>query len=257
MTVYLDLVMILNFLVDFLLLLGTNRLSGFPSQPWRCALGALVGSVYSGACIVWNSGVLDSGAGCVLGLVLCAGTAFGWDGSTLKRGAVFVLLSMALGGLALSIGKGSFPVLVLAAGGLWLLCRVSFGDSVGEKEYTNLTIAYEDRSVSLIALRDTGNTLRDPLTGEQVLVISASAARKLTGLTQEQLEHPLETLASGSLPGLRLIPYRAVGQGSGMLLGMRFADVTVGGRKQSAVVAFAPAGLGSESMYQALTGGAI
>ena len=36
--IYLDLVMVLNFLVDFFLLLGTNRLSGFPAQPWRCAV---------------------------------------------------------------------------------------------------------------------------------------------------------------------------------------------------------------------------
>ena len=134
---------------------------------------------------------------------------------------------------------------------------MSFGDGIGEKEYTNLTIAYGGNVVRLIALRDSGNTLRDPITGEQVLVISAGAARRLTGLTEEQLRAPLETLASSIIPGLRLIPYRAVGQGSGMLLGMRFEEVTVGPRKQSAVVAFAPEGLGNGSMYQALTGGAI
>ena len=37
MAVYLDLVVLLNYLVDFLLLLGTNRLSGFPLAPGRCA----------------------------------------------------------------------------------------------------------------------------------------------------------------------------------------------------------------------------
>ena len=40
MAVYLDLVMLLNFLVDYLLLLGTNRLSGSPMTPGRCALAA-------------------------------------------------------------------------------------------------------------------------------------------------------------------------------------------------------------------------
>ena len=38
--IYLDLVVILNFLVDFLLLLGTNRLSGFPASPLRAAAAA-------------------------------------------------------------------------------------------------------------------------------------------------------------------------------------------------------------------------
>ena len=41
--------------------------------------------------------------------------------------------------------------------------------------------------VSIVALRDSGNTLRDPVSGEQVLVVSGEVAEKLTGLTQEQL----------------------------------------------------------------------
>ena len=52
MAVYLDLVMLLNFLVDYLLLLGTNRLSGSPMTPGRCALAAVLGSVYAGACLL-------------------------------------------------------------------------------------------------------------------------------------------------------------------------------------------------------------
>lgn len=257
MAVYLDLVMILNFLVDFLLLLGTNRLSGFPPAPWRCAFGALVGAVYSGACMLPGFRFLGSGGWCCISLCLCAGAAFGLGRSAFQRGAVFVLLSMALGGIAMSLGRGNFPALILAAGGLWLLCRVSFGDGVGEKEYVNLSVTYGEKTVNLIALRDSGNTLRDPITGEQVLVISAEAAGRLTGLTREQLMHPLETLTASNLPGLRLIPYKAVGQGGGMLLGMRFEDVKIGSKVQRAIVAFAAEGLGSGSMYQALTGGAI
>ena len=52
MKIYLDLVVILNFLVDFLLLLGTNRLSGFPASPLRAAAAAALGAVYSGVCMM-------------------------------------------------------------------------------------------------------------------------------------------------------------------------------------------------------------
>ena len=48
MEIYLDLVILLNFLVDFLLLLGTNRLSGFPAAIGRCALAAALGALHSG-----------------------------------------------------------------------------------------------------------------------------------------------------------------------------------------------------------------
>ena len=42
-----------------------------------------------------------------------------------------------------------------------------------------------------------------------------------------------------------------------MLLAMRFDDVKIGSRKQSAVVAFDTGGLGKGEVHQALTGGVI
>lgn len=257
MAVYLDLVVILNFLVDFLLLLGTNRLAGFPLGAKRCALAALLGAVYAAGCLVPQLRFLGNVLWRTVSLGLMAVIAFGCGKSAAKRGGVFVLLSMALGGIALSFGKGNVLSLVLCAGGVWLLCRVAFGETVGGREYIPVTLTYGDNTVSLTALRDSGNTLRDPITGEQVLVIAGDVARKLTGLTQEDLRSPLETLARRPIPGLRLIPYHSVGNNCGMLLGLRFENVKFGSRTQSAVVAFAPEGLGRGEVYQALTGGAL
>lgn len=252
MEVYLDLVVILNFLVDFLLLLGTNRLSGFPLAAGRCALAAALGGIYAGACMLPGFSFLGGTLWRTVSLVLMALATFGCNRSAAKRGGVFVLLSMALGGIAMSFGRGNFPALVLATAGVWLLCRVAFGETVGGREYIPITLTYGDRSASFIALRDSGNTLRDPITGEQVLVVAGDVAQKLTGLSMEQLRAPLETLALRPVPGLRLIPYRAVGSSGGMLLGLRFENVKLGSRTQSAVVAFAPEGLGGGEVYQAL-----
>lgn len=257
MTVYLDLVVLLNFLVDYLLLLGTNRLAGFPADWGRTAAGALLGGLYSGACMIPSFRFLGSLLWRIVSLLLMAMISFGWNRSALKRSGVFILLSMALGGMAVSFGRADFLVLVLAAAGVWLLCRVAFGDTVGGREYVPIEIGRGEKTVNLIALRDSGNTLRDPITGEQVLVIDSDAAAALTGLTSAQLKAPLETLSAKPISGLRLIPYRAVGCSGGMLLAMRFEHVKIGSRMQSAVVAFAPEGLGGGSMYQALAGGVI
>lgn len=255
--VYLDLVVLLNFLVDFLLLLGTNRLAGFPLGVKRAASASALGGLYSGICLMPGFRFLGNTLWRLVSLWLMSVIAFGWNRSALKRGGVFILLSMALGGIAVCFGKGDFPALILAAGGVCLLCRVAFGGSVGSHTYVPLEITYGDNSVSLIALRDSGNTLRDPITGEQVLIISAETARKLTGLSQKQLASPLETLAQRPLPGLRLIPYQAIGKTGSMLLALRFDKVKIGSRQQSALVAFAPEGLGRGEVYQALTGGAL
>ena len=255
MRIYLDLVVILNFFVDFLLLLGTNRLSGFPVEGKRLVLAAALGGLYSGACLLKGFRFLGNLLWRLVSLGGMAGIAFGWNRSTLKRCGVFVLLSMALGGVALGMGKTNIPSLILSAGGMWLLCRVAFGEGIGQREYVPIELTYGENRASLIALRDSGNTLRDPVTGEPVLVIAGDVASRLTGLTKQQLSSPMETLVQKPIPGLRLVPYQAVGQAGGMLLAMRFENVKIGSRRQRAVVAFAAQGLGEGQMYQALTGG--
>lgn len=255
MTVYLDVVLLLNFLVDFLLLLGTNRLMGHPLAPGRCALGALLGSVYAGACMLprlrflggwlWRL-VSLGGMGCI---------AYGIDQSALRRSLVFAFLSLALGGLMLCMGGGGFFTVGAAAAGLCLLCLLCFGGRLGRKTLVPVELTYGGKVLHLTALLDTGNTLTDPLTGRPVLVVNWESAGKLTGLTREQLRRPVETM--GAIPGLRLIPYEGVGQSGGMLLGLRLGQVRIGKWKGSGLVAFAPEGLSGRDGYQALTGGMV
>ena len=178
--------------------------------------------------------------------------AFGWDRTAGKNCFVFLILSMALGGLAVCVNTGGIPV-ALTVAGLWLLFQATRGNT---GTLIPLELGYCNQKLCLTALRETGNGLRDPVTGEQVVVISAESAAKLTGLTPQQLRNPLDTLAAQPIPGLRLIPYRAIG-GSGMLLALRISDGKLGERRCSPLVAFAPGGLGEERDFQALTGGNI
>lgn len=253
--VYLELVLFLNFLVDFLLLLGTNRLSGFPLAPGRCALAAALGAGHAAWCLIPGFRFLGSLLWRGVCLALMAVLAFGLNRSAWRRGGVFGILNLAMGGMAMCMGRGDLPALVVSALGIWLLCCWAFGGSVGGREYVTVEITWQGKHISIVALRDTGNLLRDPITGEQVLVISGEVAGDLTGLSQAQLAAPLETLARHPIPGLRLVPFRSVGLSSGLLLALRIPDVRIGGRKQSAVVAFAPEGLTKTDRYQALTGG--
>jgi hypothetical protein len=91
MAVYLDLVMVLNFLVDFLLFLGTNRLSGFPAEGWRCAGASLLGAVYSGACLLPGFRFLGNLLWHCVSLGLMGILAFGWEAGALKRSGIFLL----------------------------------------------------------------------------------------------------------------------------------------------------------------------
>lgn len=255
MLVYLDMVMLLNFLVDFLLILGTNRLTGYPPGGMRAATAAFLGAVYAGACLVPGFHFLGNLGWRIVFLILTGLLAFGWNLSAARRSAVFVLLSMALGGIAGGIRVRHFPAIVLCAVLLWLLCRVGFGGPMGSREYIPVELNWKDRRIQLLALRDTGNTLRDPLTGESVLVCGADVGEELFQLPRSAFLDPAGTVAAGCLPGLRLIPYHSVGQPCGMLLALRLKDVKIGERKVSPLVAFAPQEIAKGEGYRMLTGG--
>lgn len=246
-------VILLNFIVEFLLLLGGGRLIGAPAGIIRCLMGAAAGALHSGLCLMPGLHFLGNPLWRAVSIGGMALIAYGLQRSTLRRGAVFAILSLALGGIAAGLGDGGLFSWLAAAAGLGLLCLLGFRGKMQGGKFVPVEISSGDTKVHLTAMQDTGNTLCDPVTGRSVLVIDAEAASKLTGLSREQLQKPVETI--GAIPGLRLVPYRAIGKESGLLLARKYQNVQIGNWKGSSLVAFAPEGLGGD--YEALTGGAV
>ena len=256
MEVYLDLVILLNFVVDLLLLLGTNRLCGHPLGAKRALLGATVGSVYAGACVISNLRYFGSTFWRFVFLFLMAGIAFGFQKEAIRRMVVFVLLSMSLGGIATGLNQGGFWGIAISAGLIFFMCFFGFSGRIGGKSFVPVELKMGHKRILLTALQDTGNLLKDPVTGEQVLVAGPGVAHRLLGLNKEQVRNPIGTMCTNQIPGLRLIPYRSVGQSAGMLLAIRPEKVLVNGVEQRLLVAFSPNDFGGNG-YEALTGGAL
>ena len=256
MVIYLDVVVLLNFMVDFLLLLGTNRLCGYQQSCGKIALASAVGGLYGGTCLLPGFHFLANTLWRVVSLCIISWLAFGFSKSALRRGVVFTLLSMAMGGISLGFGEGGFWSILLAVAAIFAMCIFGFRGKIGGASFVPVELHYKEHCVHITALQDTGNQLTDPLTGNPVLVVEAQVAEKLTGLTRQQLSKPSEAVLTADVPGLRLIPYHTVGSPNGMLLGLRMKNVKIGKWKGSSLVAFAPDGLSREGAYQALTGGA-
>ena len=254
MAAYLGGVMLMNFLVDFLLLMAAGRLCNYPAKILRAVAGGVLGGLYAAFCLLPGFAFLGKFIWRMVSLGVMAAAAYGYSVSALRRGMVFALLSLAMGSAVMGIGYGGALGVVGTAGILCILCYFGFRGGLGRTTYIPVELSYGNKHLCLTALQDTGNTLRDPVTGQQVLVIGADAAQKLTGLTQTQLRSPVESL--GAIPGLRLIPYHSIANG-GFLLALRLKSVKIGSWKGSTLVAFAPEGLSGEGAYQALTGGAL
>lgn len=279
--VYLDRVFLLNLLVDHLLLTATARLAGRPLCRGRLLLCAAGGGLYAAAVFLPGLGFLARplcrlAAGAAMGLLAWRRERRPW-----RMTALFFLLSAGLAGLLLALGLAagsptallnrvyyadvSWPLLLGATAAFSLLLHLVFRQGARHEggEWMDVTISLGGRRQRLRALHDTGNTLRDPASGQPVLVLEQEALEALW--TQEAAEllrqslPPEEKLArlyrlEGSCR-FSLLPYCSVGTPSGLLLAVRSDYVKIGRITYPRILlALSPGPVGDGS-YQALWGG--
>lgn len=254
MVVFGMMVGIVSFAVNILLLLGTNRLLCGPGKFRSIVFGAAVGALHSAICTLSGFRFLNGFLWNLVFLLLSGCVAFGVSVASFGNCLLYILLSMALSWLTAGTGGGLWMG-VAGAVGIFFLCARLMDQKQTGRDLLPVELHYNCERVCIWALRDSGNCLRDPISGNPVLVVGPKVAAKLFGLTQKQLENPVDSLPD--LPGFRLIPFRTVGRENGMLLGMRLPMIRIGNWQGSSIVAFAPCGLGDGHTYQALTGGNI
>lgn len=281
MVVYLDVVAVLNGLLDYLLLSVCGTVTASPVNRLRLFLAASVGGIYAGASLLPELSFLGNLFWqLVFGVLLCL-IAFGPGRGLLRRSLVLMLLAAAFSGLVLVLtelfsapealmgGRVYYPInfgVLLLTGGVsyalmkWGLSRLKHQGG----DIAQLEIFQGENRVRFTALRDTGNTLKDPISGCQVLVADWTLLRKLlpgTELRQEQFKEPaalMEFLAkTAPRTAFRLIPYKAVGVEHGLLLAMRPQEVRINGKRESLLVGFSPVRVSDGGGYEALLGGVV
>ena len=222
--IYLDSLFALNLLADYLMLLCAGRLCSLVLRRKRYLLAALLGALYAAAVYLPGLGFLR-----LPGWKLLVGGGMGWiaygrERTPLRCIAVFFAVSAAFGGAIWALGGHfSLPALLGCFLGFMLLFSLLFSRRRRpEDRLVKVRLVFLGRPTAFTALRDSGNALRDPLSGEPVLVACphalAPAFGELAGLLESR--DPLALLeAAGRTPlegRLRLIPYAAL-SGEGLL----------------------------------------
>ncbi len=254
MEIYVDLLILLNLALNFCLLSATARITGAHTPLWRLGLGAALGAAYATFTVLPGLSFLGGNLWRTVFLGLMAGVSFGFQKGTVRKAVILLGLSFLLGGIAFALQLKGFWQLLLAGGCLAALGYVFWGRAMGHAgELVPVKIRLGTQELGLTALRDSGNSLKDPFTGESVLVVQGSAAQKLLG--EVDLRSPAEAVATWKGAGKpRLLPYHTLG-GKGMLFALRCDGVRIGGRAAGTLVAFSPEELSTTGAYEALTGG--
>lgn len=278
MTVYADEVFVLNSVVNLLLLKTSLRLTGGCARQWRQWAAAILGGIYAVLVLLPGLAILGSLPGRIVSFVLLCVCAFGVHGSAWRSALWFFGICCGFGGLTLTVtallgqpvlllyGRAYYRVslrlLVLLSGGTYLFVRVLLHGFARHRgaELVRLELALNGRRADCTALVDTGNTLTEPLTGEPVTVAQWQLAARLLpelDLTAAQFADAPELMRRlrAALPQLRLrlIPYRAVGLNSGLLLAVSCDGVNRNGKPCThRLVAFSPTAVSDGGTYEAL-----
>ena len=257
-TVYGDVLFLINFSMDFLVLFCTAKILHIKQKPLLLVLSSALGAAYAVAALFIENSALSVISSVLCALLMCfiafprvRGFAF------LKCAVLFFGLSLLTGGgitasyvLLSKLGRGVnvnsdiAPVLSdIPLGTFCILGVISIILSFvtgkifnrqSEKKEIAVVIAGKRGQVTLRCLSDSGSLLREPVSGAPVIITSLD---KIKDCVDETLFEALsDPDMSKTADGLRIIPAKSIGGGK-LLSGFLPTRISIKGCDKRAVVA--------------------
>lgn len=210
---YIDVFFLENFAMDFILLAVVRKMLGSAAAYWRLCLGALAGAFLT--CLAVALPVPYASVKLILlhGLANTAMVKIGLKTEGLRelvQAWILLYISGFLSGGVFGffrqyVRAGSlFFALVVASyymvSGIWSLVAY-----LGRQSRYRCQVVLQKgaRRVSVQALIDTGNCLKDDITGKPVSIIDKNVIKKLWG--------------ENDITGIRYIPYHSIGKAEGVM----------------------------------------
>lgn len=289
MVAYLDLIILENFFMNYIMLYTTGKLLNRKIKTLRIIIASAIGVVYVfSLCFNVPQAILNiSKIAVAMVLVkICYGSSK--LKSVLKESLIFLVISCIYAGCALAFvhlakpkvlymvngiiigGEYIFELVLLSALVGFLLIKVSmkmikFKQWLNKKDMLgNLEIINNHKSVKMHALLDTGNLLRDPISGKPVIVVNKSSIKELF---PESLLSKIDSMMGGDEiknddnfdARLKVIPYKSVGNNNGIMVAYKVDKIKVEYNLETyeiddVLVGFYNGTLNKDDKYSALIG---
>lgn len=291
MTIYLDIVFIENIIMNYIILYGTAIIAKIIPKHIRLILASTVGAVYA---IIAYMSILKIYSSIILKVILSiviVYIAFNPPNikKTMKELLLFYLTSFVFGGAAFfliyivkpqdiiirnGIFVGTYPLKIAFFGAIlgFIVVITSFKiikTKLSRKSLLcNIKIKLQNKQIETIAMVDTGNLLKDPISNTPVIVVEHSL---LYDILPKQILNNLENILGGELENipddvkekyiskLKVIPFSSLGKQNGMLLGIKADEISIESEdenitKNDLIVGIYDKSLTKRGEYRALVG---
>ena len=256
MTIYVDIVLLENLCMNYIILFSTAYILKLKIKHLRIFLSSLLGAVYA---ILAYANIIPMYTSVITKIILSICMIYiayypKHIKGLLKELIVFYLVSFALGGCAFAllyivrpqdifmvdgVYIGTYPLKIALLGGItgFIITYVAF--KVVKSRVTKNEIIYkvivkfDEKELETNVMLDTGNMLKDPISGEAVVLIEK---QKLYEIMPKNLLDNIEKVLGGEFKEeqevkyrtrLRIIPFTSVGKQNGMMLGIKVDEAKI------------------------------
>lgn len=236
--------------MNYIILFATGLINKVEIKTVRIFLSSFIGSIYA---VLSFSQILENSLGLSIKILLSIAMVYiafkpKMPKIFLKQLLIFYLASFTFGGVAFAmlyfikpseilmkngIYVGTYPIKIALLGGTlgFIIITIAFKSiksKISKKDiYYTIEISIQNKVLVTKAMLDTGNLLKDPITGLPVIVIEKDQLLKI--LPKEIIEN-VENIIKGKFKysedtkkyicNFRMIPYSSVGDNNGLMLGV-------------------------------------
>lgn len=260
MTIYLDVVLVENLCMNYIIFFASAYVLKKKVKHIRLIISALIGGIYS---ILAYVQILQIYSNIICKFILSIVMVYiAYKPKNIKELTkdiiFFYLVSFVFGGTAFAllyfikpqeilmkngVYVGTYPLKIAVLGGIVgftiLVVALKFIKIKLTKKdiFCNICIYIEDKCLEMIAILDTGNMLKDPITNSPVIIVEKD---KLKDIFPNIILDNLSNIVGGDMPKelyenenmkyitkFRVIPFKTIGKENGLLLGFKVNKVKI------------------------------
>ena len=247
MTMYIDIVIIENLIMNYIILYATGIVTKVKMKKIRVLISSLIGAIFVAIQYVTNLKIYSNIIVKTILSILMIFIAFNPQKIKQlgKQLILFYLTTFTFGGVATYLIYVIKPQDIIIKNGMlvgtYVLKTIFLGAILGtviiiiafkisknkmtKKDILCQTkIKLEGKEITLNTMLDTGNMLKEPISGTPVIIVEKTSLYEL--MPKEILEHT-EEIKNKYISKFKMIPFSSLGKQNGMLLGIKAEKIEV------------------------------